>query len=387
MLDAHRHAHHVGGDACRLLLLLAELLVRRRCRMDHERLCVADVRKVARQLHAVDEPDRLLKSALDAEGQHASESMRQIFLRQLVRRMILQTGIVHPRNRVVRLEPAGQFKRVVEVALHAKRERFEALQKHEGVEGADRRAKIAQPLDSRPDDEGKIADRFVELQTVIAFRRLGEERKLAVAPIERSGIDDDAAHRGAVPADPLGCGFYDDGCAVVEGTAKIARAAEGVIDDQRNAVFAGDGGDGLEVGHVERRVADRLHVERLRVAVDSAAKRLGIVAIHKLHLDAEALEGDLELVVGAAVEIARRDDVVARLADGGDGDELRRVAARHAKRRLAPFERRHALFEHVGGRVHQARIDVARLAQREQIRAMLGVLEHVRGGLIDGHGP
>lgn len=37
MLDTNRHAHHIGGDARRYLFLGAELLVRRRCRMNDER--------------------------------------------------------------------------------------------------------------------------------------------------------------------------------------------------------------------------------------------------------------------------------------------------------------------------------------------------------------
>ena len=37
----------------------------------------------------------------------------------------------------------------------------------------------------------------------------------------------------------------------------------------------------------------------------------------------------------------------------------------------------------VGRRVHQTRVDVAELAQREEVLRVLGVLEDVRGGLVD----
>ena len=52
----------------------------------------------------------------------------------------------------------------------------------------------------------------------------------------------------------------------------------------------------------------------------------------------------------------------------------------------AAFERRHALLEDVGGRVHDAGVDVAELLQREQRRGVVGVFERERRGLVDRHG-
>ena len=50
------------------------------------------------------------------------------------------------------------------------------------------------------------------------------------------------------------------------------------------------------------------------------------------------------------------------------------------------FERRNALLEHVGRRVHDAGVDVAELLQRKQAGGVVGVVEHVRRGLVDRHG-
>jgi hypothetical protein len=71
--------------------------------------------------------------------------------------------------------------------------------------------------------------------------------------------------------------------------------------------------NGLEVGHVVPRVADALDVDCLGLVVDSRGKVLGLVAVDELGGDAEAGEEDLELVVSAAVQVRRRDDVVARV--------------------------------------------------------------------------
>ena len=57
-----------------------------------------------------------------------------------------------------------------------------------------------------------------------------------------------------------------------------------------------------------------------------------------------------------------------------------------ARRADAALERGHALLEDRGGGVHDAGIDVAEALQVEQRGGVLGVVEDVRGGLVDGHG-
>ena len=58
VLRADRDANIIGRHAGGKLLRLAQLLVRRAGRMDHERLAVADIGQMAGELDAVDEPDR-----------------------------------------------------------------------------------------------------------------------------------------------------------------------------------------------------------------------------------------------------------------------------------------------------------------------------------------
>jgi hypothetical protein len=55
------------------------------------------------------------------------------------------------------------------------------------------------------------------------------------------------------------------------------------------------------------------------------------------------------------------------------------------KRGDAAFQFRHALFQHVGGRVHDPRVDVAGDLEVEQVGAVLGVVEGVGCGLVDRH--
>ena len=67
-------------------------------------------------------------------------------------------------------------------------------------------------------------------------------------------------------------------------------------------------------------------------------------------------------------------------------ERLGGLAGGRRQRGGSAFEGRDALLEDVGGRVHDARVDVAELLQREEAAGMVGVLKQVRRGLVDGNG-
>ena len=54
---------------------------------------------------------------------------------------------------------------------------------------------------------------------------------------------------------------------------------------------------------------------------------------------------------------------------------------------LQALERGDALLEDVSGGVHDARVDVAELLQREEVGGVRGVFEGVRSRLVDRHRP
>ena len=69
------------------------------------------------------------------------------------------------------------------------------------------------------------------------------------------------------------------------------------------------------------------------------------------------------------------------------GVRHRRLARRDRDGADAALERGHPLLEHVLGRVHDPRVDVARHLQGEEIGGVLGVVEDVRRRLVDRHRP
>ncbi len=93
------HPNEVGRDAGRKLLIRRQLLVGRRRRVYHQRLRIAHVRKVTRQLERVDDfgAHRRVLAALHPEAQHATECVGPERLEcQLVRGVRLEAGVGDP---------------------------------------------------------------------------------------------------------------------------------------------------------------------------------------------------------------------------------------------------------------------------------------------------
>ncbi len=179
--------------------------------------------------------------------------------------------------------------------------------------------------------------------------------------------------------------MHDDVGAVLERPAQIRRG-ERVVDDERQPGLARDGADRLDVEHVVERIADGLGVERLRLGRERAPEVFRIVGIDEVRGDAEAAQLVVELRVGAAVERARRHQLVARLHQRQQRRGLRRHARAHRQCRAAPFERRHALLEDGRRGIHHAAVDIAECLQVEQTGRMVGAVEDVGGSLVDRHG-
>ena len=265
------------------------------------------------------------------------------------------------------------------------------MQEQERVERSDRGSEVALQRHACAQDVLRGPERFGQLaehQAVVARVGFGELRKATAAGVvEVAAVDDDAADRRAVPADELGRGVDDDVGAVLE-RAQQVRRRERVVDDERDPGVVGDRADALEVEHVTLRVPDRLAEERLGVRLDGGPPRVEVVGVvDERDLDAELRERVVQEVVRAAVQRRRRDDVASGLGEVQQRQRLRRLPARSGERADAALQRGDAIFERRLRRVHDAGVDVAELAQPEQICRVVGVAEHVARRLVDRHRP
>lgn len=161
--------------------------------------------------------------------------------------------------------------------------------------------------------------------------------------------------------------------------------------------------DLLKIRDVVSRVSHAFQVDTLRLVVNQFFEILWIVAIHKFGGDSQPRKKDLELIVGAAVQVRGADNIVARLAESGKGHELRRLTGRGGNSGFSAFKSCYAFFENIDGRlgnpnrstlsafeswgegekahVHDTAIDVTKFLEAKKPRTVRRVIEHV--GLID----
>jgi hypothetical protein len=122
-----------------------------------------------------------------------------------------------------------------------------------------------------------------------------------------------------------------------------------VTYNEGNAGVVGELVNDLQVRDVVAGVADALDVDGLGLLVDGGGDVLGAVALDELGLDAQAGEEDLELVVGAAVEVGGGDNVVASVSQGVDDNELGGLAGGGSEASDTALEGRYPLLEDVDG--------------------------------------
>ena len=269
---------------------------------------------------------------------------------------------------------------VLAVAVHAQRQRLDALEEDPRVIGRDGRAEVAQGHGEHAElvREGRetLGEIVAPAKTAVGGVRGVKDGVSAGSPVEAALVDADAADARAVAADPLRERRDDDVGAVLEGLGEVRRG-ERRVDDERDVLLVADRGDGLEVADLQSGVGHGLAEQRARLVVDGGAEVLGVLGVHELHRDAHRGEDVVELRVGSAIQLAGRDDVVARLRKGDDGIEARGGAGRDGDRGegVAALELRDAGLQDVRGGVTDAGINVAELLEREQVGGVLGVLE------------
>ncbi len=78
--------------------------------------------------------------------------------------------------------------------------------------------------------------------------------------------------------------------------------------------------------------------------------------------------------------------MIAGLRQVEDREGLGGLSGREEEGGDATFEGSDALLDRVLRRVHDAGVDVARFGETEQRRGVIGVVEGVAGGLVDGQG-
>lgn len=129
-------------------------------------------------------------------------------------------------------------------------------------------------------------------------------------------------------SNPLGGRVNNNISTVLNGADQVSTGSKGVVNNQGHTVFMNSLGNPSNVGNNVLGVGDGLDKDGLGLGVDQLGKGLRLVRVGELDLDSDTGEKDLELVVGAAIEMGGSNDVVAGLGQSANGEELSGLAGR-----------------------------------------------------------
>ena len=389
VLQTNGQAHGVGVNALIALLGLVQLGMGGAGGMDDQALGVGHVGQQAEQLQPVNEGLGLFGAAFDADGEDGTGAVGEV---GLVQALLLGIGAQGRMADALHLGHGLQvlqnLQGVLHMAVHTQGQGLQALQEDPAADGGQGSAGIAQQDGADAGDEGGGAGGLHKADAVVALVGLGQLGVLVRmgGPVKGAAVHDHTADGGAVAADELGGGLHHDVGAVLDGTDQVG-GAEGVVDDQGQAVLVGDGGNAVNVGHFAVGVAQGLDVDGLGVGLNGLFKVLDVQRVHEGGGHAVVHQGVGQQVVGAAVDVLGGNDVVAAQGHVLDGVGDGRGAGSHAQGSHAALQSGHALLEDVLGGVGQAAVDVAGIPQGKAVSGVLAVAEHEGGRLINGNGP
>ena len=339
-----------------------------------------------KQRQALDEAAAGGAPALDVETEHGTGAAWQQAFGQFVVCMARKARIAHALHRVLPGQELCHRHRVGDVALHAQRQGLKPLQDVEGGGGGHAGTEIADALLARPRDERLRAELLGEREVMeagVGFRQRGEA--LRRLPIEGAAIHHQTADDDAVAAQELRRRVHHEVRAELERLAE-PRRGEGGIDEERHGGGMGGRGNGGNVQHFEAGVAQRLAEHQLRVRPHRRGEGFRRARINERRLDAKPRQRIFQEIVRTAIQGARRDDVIPRRANGGDGEMQRRLAAGHRDGANAALQRAHTLLEHRVGGIREARIHMAGAFDVEEPDRVVRIREHEGRALVDGRG-
>ena len=148
--------------------------------------------------------------------------MFKILLCQFVVWTAYQSGIVHILYFRKGFKPLCQFQCIGNMTLHSQRQRFQTLNKQEGVERTDGITPVSEPFYPCPQGKGNVAERtFVakyipEYQSMVTVGRLCKGPEFSVTPVKTATVYNHTAQRGTMTANPFRSTFNHHGCSVVK---------------------------------------------------------------------------------------------------------------------------------------------------------------------------
>ena len=244
--------------------------------------------------------------------------------------MALQQRVADARHERLAGQELDHLLGVAHVALHAQRQRLDALQDQPGGVRAHAGAEVAQAFAPRAQQEGADGGFLGEhhvVEAVVGLAQLGEFAAAERVPVEAAAVHHHAADHRAVAAQELGGRVVDQVGAVLERLHQPGRG-EGRVHQQRHAGLVGDRAHRGNVQHVQARVAHGLAEEAAWCSGRIAARQPSMSpGLTKVVVDAEAAQRVVQQVLRAAVQRGAGHDVRAGAHQRGNAQVQRGLAA------------------------------------------------------------
>ena len=245
---------------------------------------------------------------------------------------------------------------------HAQRKRLETLNNEEGIEGRQRSPDVAEQSNPGLDRVGDGTERFDRFRpdrsVITGIWRIQRRLPFRMSrPVEIPAVDDETADRVSVSAEIFRRRVNDDCCAVLKRFCENRRRR--IVHDERNTEWAADCCNFGNREDRELRVWKCFGVISAGPFIGRAPKILRVNRVDEPNLDSLVFEGMGKKIPCPSIKIGRTHNVVARtrkiLNCKGGG------CLTGCKRQCgdATFKGSNALFQHVSGGIHDARIDVA----------------------------
>lgn len=171
---------------------------------------------------------------------------------------------------------------------------------------------------------------------------------------------------------------------MVKGLEQV-RSGHGVVHRERDSRPMGDPGYDFEVVHVVFRVPHRFGVDQASVLIDGPADVFRVRGVDEPDRYPQSGQSIVEEVVGSAIEIAGGDDILPGAGDVEHRIGDCRLPRGEGKRAYSAVKFCQALFQHIAGRIHDPRVDIAELPEAEEIGRVVGAAERIGRGLVNGN--
>ena len=265
--------------------------------MRGQRLDASQRLRVEEELDCAEEAAGLLRGT-KVEAHHGAEALL-LPDGQLMLPMALQAGIGQASELGLRGEEFGDGAAIFLVGFHPQRQRLDAAQNEEALEGGKNSA-------------GGLLD---------------EEKALLVLGLR---ANERAAEAIRVAVEKLGRRVHDDVRAERQWALQNG-GHEGVVHADLNAVCMGYGAHRGNVGERHDGVGRRLDVNQLGRGLDGGFDGGQIAGVDIRDLNAVVADDLIEQPLRAAIHIVRADDVIARVERG-----YQRIDGRHAAAECMP---------------------------------------------------